>query len=88
MNELIEILVPPENATREDSREARKYNKCRIIARIFPLICSKIVQGEKDMQNRVDDKNSGGEGQNPLYIALLADFCTDLQNQSVSEDRH
>ena len=37
-----------------------------------------IVQGEKDMRiglSKMIKKNSGGEGQNPLYIALLASFA-------------
>ena len=37
-----------------------------------------IVHGEKEMRiglSRMIKKNSGGEGQNPLYIALLASFA-------------
>ena len=37
-----------------------------------------IVQGEKDMTiglSKMIKKNSGGEGQNPLYVALLASFA-------------
>lgn len=42
MNELIEIFIPPENATREELEEARKiWINMQIIARIFPLICSR-----------------------------------------------
>lgn len=37
-----------------------------------------IIHGEKDMKiglSKMIKKNSGGEGQNPLYIALLASFA-------------
>ena len=37
-----------------------------------------IVQGERDMTiglGKMIKKNSGGEGQNPLYVALLASFA-------------
>ena len=37
-----------------------------------------IVQGEEDMKiglGKMIRKNSGGEGQNPLYVALLASFA-------------
>ena len=37
-----------------------------------------IIHGEKDMKiglSKMIRKNSGGEGQNPLYVALLASFA-------------
>ena len=79
MNELIQIFIPPENATREELEEARKnMEKYADYRTYLSFDMQQIVQGEKDMTiglGKMIKKNSGGEGQNPLYVALLASFA-------------
>lgn len=79
MNELINIFIPPENATREELDEARKnMEKYADYRTYLSFDMQQIVQGEKDMTiglGKMIKKNSGGEGQNPLYVALLASFA-------------
>ena len=42
MNELINIFIPPEDATREELDTARRiWKNMRITGRIYPLICSR-----------------------------------------------
>lgn len=79
MNELIHIFIPPENASREELEEARrnmvKYADYRTY---LSFDMQQIIKGEKEIRiglSRMISKNSGGEGQNPLYIALLASFA-------------
>ena len=85
MNELIEIFIPPENATREELEEARKnMDKYADYRTYLSFDMQQIVQGEKDMRiglSKMIKKNSGGEGQNPLYIALLASFAKWMQRK-------
>lgn len=79
MNELIGIFIPPENATREELEEAKKnMEKYADYRTYLSFDMQQIVQGDQDMRiglSRMIKKNSGGEGQNPLYIALLASFA-------------
>lgn len=79
MNELINIFIPPEDATREELEEARKnMEKYADYRTYLSFDMQQIIHGEKDMKiglSRMIRKNSGGEGQNPLYIALLASFA-------------
>lgn len=79
MNELINIFIPPENATREELEEAKKnMDKYADYRTYLSFDMQQIVQGEKDMTiglSKMIKKNSGGEGQNPLYVALLASFA-------------
>ena len=79
MNELINIFIPPENATREELDEARKnMEKYADYRTYLSFDMQQIVQGEKNMTiglGKMIKKNSGGEGQNPLYVALLASFA-------------
>ena len=84
MNELINIFIPPENATREELDEAKKnMEKYADYRTYLSFDMQQIVQGkasgeETDMRiglSRMIKKNSGGEGQNPLYVALLASFA-------------
>ncbi len=79
MNELIQIFIPPENATREELEEAKKnMDKYADYRTYLSFDMQQIVHGEKEMRiglSRMIKKNSGGEGQNPLYIALLASFA-------------
>ena len=79
MNELISIFIPPENATHEELEEAKKnMDKYADYRTYLSFDMQQIVQGEKDMTiglGKMIRKNSGGEGQNPLYVALLASFA-------------
>ncbi len=79
MNELIHIFIPPENATREELEETkRNMEKYADYRTYLSFDMQQIVGGENDMTiglSRMIKKNSGGEGQNPLYVALLASFA-------------
>ena len=79
MNELINIFIPPENATKEELDEAkRNMDKYADYRTYLSFDMQQIVHGEKDMTiglSKMIKKNSGGEGQNPLYVALLASFA-------------
>lgn len=79
MNELIEIFIPPESADAEELEAARrnmeKYSDYRTY---LSFDMEQIVGGEEKLTiglSRMISKNSGGEGQNPLYVALLASFA-------------
>ncbi len=79
MNELIHIFIPPENATSEELNEAKKnMDKYADYRTYLSFDMQQIIKGQKDMAiglGRMIKKNSGGEGQNPLYVALLASFA-------------
>ncbi len=80
INELIQIFIPPVNATMEEMEQAKrnmaKYADYRTYLR-FDM--HQIIQNEDDAikirLSQMISKNSGGEGQNPLYVALLASFA-------------
>ncbi len=77
MNELIEIFIPPEGATEElenAKRDMKKYSDYRTY---FLLIWNRSYMVIKMTigLSKMIKKNSGGEGQNPLYVALLASFA-------------
>ena len=79
INELINIFIPPEDATREELDTAKKnMEKYADYRTYLSFDMQQIIHGEKDMKiglSKMIKKNSGGEGQNPLYIALLASFA-------------
>lgn len=92
MNELINIFIPPENATKEELEEAKKnMDKYADYRTYLSFDMQQIVKGEKDMTiglSKMIKKNSGGEGQNPLYVALLASFAQVYRiNQSAKMQR-
>lgn len=77
INELIELFMPPENADTKALEEARanmeKYADYRTY---LSFDMEQIVEGMPPMRlSKMLSKNSGGEGQNPLYVALLASFA-------------
>lgn len=79
MNDLIRIFIPPETAGARELEEARmnmeKYADYRTY---LSFEMEQIVEGEERLViglSRMIRKNSGGEGQNPLYVALLASFA-------------
>ncbi len=75
MNELIEIFIPPEGATGEElenaKRDMQKYSDYRTY---LSFDMEQIVDGDEKLTiglSKMIKKNSGGEGQNPLYVAFL-----------------
>jgi chromosome segregation ATPase len=77
INELIELFMPPENSDTRTLEEARanmeKYADYRTY---LSFDMEQLVEGMPPMRlSRMLSKNSGGEGQNPLYVALLASFA-------------
>lgn len=79
MDELISIFIPPENATQEELEEARRnMEKYADYRTYLSFDMQQIIHGEETIKirlSRMIKKNSGGEGQNPLYVALLASFA-------------
>lgn len=79
MSDLIDIFIPPENATPEELEEAkRNMEKYADYRTYLSFDMEQIVEGEERLTiglGRMIKKNSGGEGQNPLYVALLASFA-------------
>ena len=79
MNELINIFIPPENATKDEMDEAkRNMDKYADYRTYLSIDMQQIIHGDKEMTiglSKMIKKNSGGEGQNPLYVALLASFA-------------
>jgi uncharacterized protein YPO0396 len=77
INELIEIFMPPENSDTKELEEAR-YNmeKYADYRTYLSFDMEQLIDGMPPMRlSKMLSKNSGGEGQNPLYIALLASFA-------------
>ncbi len=77
INELIELFMPPENCDTKTLEEARanmeKYADYRTY---LSFDMEQLVEGMPPMRlSKMLSKNSGGEGQNPLYVALLASFA-------------
>ena len=61
----------------------------RITGPIFHLRWNSIVEGDERLViglSKMIKKNSGGEGQNPLYIALLASFAQAYHINLSAED--
>lgn len=80
VNELINIFIPPENASAEEMEEAAGiWINMPITVPISPLTCSRLLKNDDGIMklqlSKMIKKNSGGEGQNPLYVALLASFA-------------
>ena len=91
MNELIEIFIPPENATREELEEARKnMDKYADYRTYLSFDMQQIVQGEKgyaDRSEQDDQEKFRWRRSEPTLHRASGKLCTDLQNQSVSEDQ-
>ena len=80
INDLIGIFIPPENATAEELEAAkRNMDKYADYRTYLTFDMQQLVQNEEETikihLSRMITKNSGGEGQNPLYVALLASFA-------------
>lgn len=80
INDLMNIFIPPENATPEELEEAkRNMDKYADYRTYLSFDMQQIISNEegtiKIQLSKMIKKNSGGEGQNPLYVALLASFA-------------
>ncbi|PNV63395.1 chromosome segregation protein SMC [Clostridium sp. chh4-2] len=81
INELINVFIPPENADHDQLEEAKQnMDKYADYRTYLSFDMQQIVrsQGEETIKiqlSKMIKKNSGGEGQNPLYVALLASFA-------------
>lgn len=77
INELIDIFMPPENSSPEQLEEARRnIEKYADYRTYLSFDMEQIIEGMPPMRlSKMLTKNSGGEGQNPLYVALLASFA-------------
>ena len=80
INELINIFIPPVNATMEEMEAAkRNMEKYADYRTYLNFDMQQIIQNEEETikirLSKMITKNSGGEGQNPLYVALLASFA-------------
>lgn len=80
INDLINIFIPPDNATPEQMEEAkRNMDKYADYRTYLSFDMQQLIQNEDEVikirLSKMIKKNSGGEGQNPLYVALLASFA-------------
>lgn len=77
MNELIELFMPPESSDPKVIEQARLNMEYYADYRTYlSFDMEQLVEGMPPMRlSRMLSKNSGGEGQNPLYVALLASFA-------------
>ena len=79
IRELMEIFVPVENVSKEEQELAKQNMKKYADYRTYlSFDMEQIIEGEEKIKQSVSKtirKNSGGEGQNPLYVALLSSFA-------------
>lgn len=77
INELIELFMPPNSSDPKVLEQARANMELYSDYRTYlSFDMEQLVEGMPPMRlSRMLSKNSGGEGQNPLYVALLASFA-------------
>lgn len=80
LNELMSIFIPPEDADAKAQEEARRnMEKYADYRTYLSFDMEQIIDSEDGpirlRLSKMLKKNSGGEGQNPLYVALLASFA-------------
>lgn len=80
IEELIHVFIPPDNASPEQMEEAkRNMDKYADYRTYLSFDMQQLIQNEDEVikirLSKMIKKNSGGEGQNPLYVALLASFA-------------
>lgn len=77
INELIELFMPPESSDPKVLEQAKMHMEYYSDYRTYlSFDMEQLVEGMPPMRlSRMLSKNSGGEGQNPLYVALLASFA-------------
>lgn len=91
INDLIGIFIPPENATPKELEEAkRNMDKYSDYRTYLSFEMQQIIKGEETIHinlSKMIKKNSGGEGQNPQYVALLASFAQMYRISQSSKNR-
>ena len=80
LNELMSVFIPPADASNEEQEEARRnMEKYADYRTYLSFDMQQIIRSEEGQiklkLSKMLKKNSGGEGQNPLYVALLASFA-------------
>jgi uncharacterized protein YPO0396 len=77
INELIGLFMPPESSDPKILEQARMNMEMYSDYRTYlSFDMEQLVEGMPPMRlSKMLSKNSGGEGQNPLYVALLASFA-------------
>ena len=89
MNELINIFIPPEDATREELDTAKKnMEKYADYRTYLSFDMQQIIHGEKDMKiglSKMIKKIPAERTESAVYRSA-GKFCTGLQDQSVTED--
>jgi hypothetical protein len=81
INDLINIFIPPDTETSEQLEEAkRNMDKYADYRTYLSFDMQQLIQNDDQTTLKIGlskmiKKNSGGEGQNPLYVALLASFA-------------
>lgn len=80
INDLISIFIPPDNATSEQLEEVkRNMTKYADYRTYLSFDMHQLIENKEETikigLGKMIKKNSGGEGQNPLYVALLASFA-------------
>ncbi len=80
LSELMSVFIPPADASNEEQEEAKrnmdKYADYRTYLSFDMQQIIKSEEGQIKLKlSKMLKKNSGGEGQNPLYVALLASFA-------------
>ena len=74
INELIDIFIPPDHATSEELETAkRNMEKYADYRTYLSFDMQQLIQNEDEVLkirlSKMIRKNSGGEGQNPLYVS-------------------
>ncbi len=77
MNELLEMFMPPANSDAKTLETARANMERYADYRTYLTfdMNQRVNGGPPTSLAKMLSKNSGGEGQNPLYVALLASFA-------------
>jgi len=80
INDLISVFIPPDNATSEQLEDAkRNMTKYADYRTYLSFDMQQLIENKEETikigLGKMIKKNSGGEGQNPLYVALLASFA-------------
>lgn len=90
MNELINIFIPPENATREELEEAKKnMDKYADYRTYLSFDMQQIVQGEKDMTiglSKMIKKKLRRRGAESFVCGTARQFRPGISDQPVAQD--
>ncbi len=87
MNELINIFIPPENATKDEMDEAkRNMDKYADYRTYLSFDMQQIVHGDKDMTiglGKMIQQELRRRGTKPSVCCTSCKLCTALQDQSL-----